>query len=1102
MSTSGPIEGVPFVGPAVTRGRLLRVLKNLAPKRILILAPAGYGKTYLCAQLIPEGSPHAVAWIDCSDQPVESDVLLRRVAGSLQAVRPSGSSDSLSTGDAAPLGDRPLDAPHMLGELMQAAATDGELLLVLDSLRLQHSLDAVEALAREVSRVDRARLVVTTREIPEDAYGVLSRFHFVEPDELRFDVSEIGELIALMGGEDDCPVVADAILDASTGQAALACVLAKHFVAKGDSSAWHIPANADITSLLIGLAQTQLRQEEMEILHVIALLGSASVGEIAALGRRADVQLLLKIAERIPLLRIRAGELAVDAQAQMHAVAQAVFASRRFTISLEFDDKTVFQQAVALLEQRGEYDRVIALLAGSPSGETGLADWLEHAGAHAAAAGARLAVREAIDSLPTASLLARPRLLLLGAQLDSDLSQSEQSLLKASAARDLARNSGDVQLETDACLLMAMVLTDQCRLEEALECMESVGSSAKALTSAEDRVKILSYLAAHAGLLLDLDKSAVAKREIASILETHRLSPAVNAMVLNRVSGLEMMFGDTHRSLSGYAEVMELSPVPIEARASAIANRATLLMEVGKLDRALELATEGASFSERYGLDSHQEACNCTVAATAYCGSASLNQLDVIERALERFVEWGDRASEDFARLYLAVMNRASRRMAAAMIHIDQVLEHSGGSGIEYFRLLAEIELAANTLALGDATAAGSRAAEVREQCAARRADYHLIRADMVLAEVARREGRLEEARSRLLDREEYILSENANWSIAMYIRAFPHLLGLFASALGSERLPVLMLRMITGHHVEDSLSAARKVLDESEWNVLAQRMLGEEGADRIAALATTAPCRVRLFGGLEVSVGTRQVPERDWRKRKARLLFAMLALQQGREVPREQIYDHLWPEMDGDRSRNNFYVIWSSMKGALVPGSSKGEACPYIEHTGGVCKIVSEHVHSDVAEFDLLMSSARQSESAGDGTAAVRYYEQVADLYRGELLPGDVYDDWFSAARNHYRHEFCDAMRSAHRLLTEMGDHPGALRMIRRGINADPWREDLYQAALRSHIAAGQRSAAIDTYLTCRANLADQLGLDPSAETLKLYEQVLAMEETPGTNA
>ena len=73
-----------------------------------------------------------------------------------------------------------------------------------------------------------------------------------------------------------------------------------------------------------------------------------------------------------------------------------------------------------------------------------------------------------------------------------------------------------------------------------------------------------------------------------------------------------------------------------------------------------------------------------------------------------------------------------------------------------------------------------------------------------------------------------------------------------------------------------------------------------------------------------------------------------------------------------------------------------------------------------------------------------------------------------------------------------------GALQLLRQALTHDAWREDLYQAALRCQIASGQRSAAIDTYMTCMHKLSEDLGLDPSAETKRLYAQVLAMEDPP----
>ena len=88
--------------------------------------------------------------------------------------------------------------------------------------------------------------------------------------------------------------------------------------------------------------------------------------------------------------------------------------------------------------------------------------------------------------------------------------------------------------------------------------------------------------------------------------------------------------------------------------------------------------------------------------------------------------------------------------------------------------------------------------------------------------------------------------------------------------------------------------------------------------------------------------------------------------------------------------------------------------------------------------------------------------------------------------------------MLSAGAILMNADDPGNALVYVRRAIQTDPLREDLYQVALRCQIAGGQRSGAIDTYLQCRSKLSEDLGLDPSAETRALYDQILAMEDKP----
>ena len=77
--------------------------------------------------------------------------------------------------------------------------------------------------------------------------------------------------------------------------------------------------------------------------------------------------------------------------------------------------------------------------------------------------------------------------------------------------------------------------------------------------------------------------------------------------------------------------------------------------------------------------------------------------------------------------------------------------------------------------------------------------------------------------------------------------------------------------------------------------------------------------------------------------------------------------------------------------------------------------------------------------------------------------------------------------------------DHFGALAFVRRALNQDPWRETL-SGGSRVSDRRRQRSAAIETYLQCRARALGGPGLEPSAETRALYDQILAMEDRPCT--
>ncbi len=99
-------------------------------------------------------------------------------------------------------------------------------------------------------------------------------------------------------------------------------------------------------------------------------------------------------------------------------------------------------------------------------------------------------------------------------------------------------------------------------------------------------------------------------------------------------------------------------------------------------------------------------------------------------------------------------------------------------------------------------------------------------------------------------------------------------------------------------------------------------------------------------------------------------------------------------------------------------------------------------------------------------------------------------------AVRDRLNIEMVDSLIAASRRLRVQGEPQGALWFAREALARDETREDSYAALMEAQMAAGQRTAALDTFFTCRTYLSEALGLDPSTQLLVLYQALL--EEDP----
>jgi two-component SAPR family response regulator len=97
------------------------------------------------------------------------------------------------------------------------------------------------------------------------------------------------------------------------------------------------------------------------------------------------------------------------------------------------------------------------------------------------------------------------------------------------------------------------------------------------------------------------------------------------------------------------------------------------------------------------------------------------------------------------------------------------------------------------------------------------------------------------------------------------------------------------------------------------------KRAAGFSGGQNVASEAV----RVWLLGGFRVSVGSREISERDWHLRKAASLAKLLALSPGHRLHREVVMDLLWPELGNRAAANNLRGAVHALRRALGPHSA-----------------------------------------------------------------------------------------------------------------------------------------------------------------------------------
>lgn len=248
-------------------------------------------------------------------------------------------------------------------------------------------------------------------------------------------------------------------------------------------------------------------------------------------------------------------------------------------------------------------------------------------------------------------------------------------------------------------------------------------------------------------------------------------------------------------------------------------------------------------------------------------------------------------------------------------------------------------------------------------------------------------------------------------------------------------------------------------------------------------------PVRITLLGGFGVSVGACPVREDDWRLRKACDLVKLLALAPDHRLHRERVSYLLWPTLARDAAANNLRQAVHAARRALGGSGRTPIPAGYLTLEGELLALCPRSaLWVDADAFEAAAAAARRSRDPAAYGAAL-------NLYAGDLLPADLYEEWAEERRERLRQDRLSLLLEVAELREGEGDLKAAEEALRAVVTDEPAHEEAQVRLMRLYANTGQRYQALRQYETLREELRLRFGAEPGAAGRRLSEEIAGGE-------
>jgi DNA-binding response OmpR family regulator len=263
---------------------------------------------------------------------------------------------------------------------------------------------------------------------------------------------------------------------------------------------------------------------------------------------------------------------------------------------------------------------------------------------------------------------------------------------------------------------------------------------------------------------------------------------------------------------------------------------------------------------------------------------------------------------------------------------------------------------------------------------------------------------------------------------------------------------------------------------------------------DRVQPQAASASVlKVFTLGPFRVLLGDTLVMDEETGDPRARQFLKYMVNAWDEPVERSQLVYLLWPDLEAESAEEQLRQLIRTL-GTGFHAREHGH--DFFQERGTMIHLNTEaDLWVDSHEFESQVRMAQDGQEAGDTDIALGLFLAALALYKDDFLRENLYDDWPSERRERLRELWISSMFRVAAICADRCEYSDSVRLMKKVLDIDPYRENAYQALMLYLSRAGRRGEAIQLYRYAERLFAQHLAAQPAPSTRMLYEKILRGE-------